>query len=182
MNYKLFFDTNALINLGESAFKESFVIAQKTLEEIENIKSSSHKDNEIKWKARKISQLLDKYYGNYKVVRYSQDIRNIITDKGLDETPDNIILASAFFYNKTEKLLVCTDDINCRFISREIFELPTKGIDNINLVANVEEYKGYKDVILSDAEMSDFYTNTNVNTFNCLLNGRIQALYGARKG
>lgn len=170
MTYKLFFDTNALINLGESAFKESFVIAQKTLEEIENIKSSSHKDNEIKWKARKISQLLDNYYGNYTVVKYSQDIRNIITDKGLEETPDNIILASAFFYNQTERLLVCTDDINCRFISREIFELPTKGIDNINLVANVDEYKGYKDVTLSDEEMSKFYTNINVNTFDCMLN------------
>ena len=170
MNYKLFFDTNALINLGESAFKESFVIAQKTLEEIENIKSSSHKDNEIKWKARKISQLLDKYYGNYKVVRYSQDIRNIITDKGLDETPDNIILASAFFYNKTEKLLVCTDDINCRFISREIFELPTKGVNEINIVKNAKEYKGYKDIILSDVEMSNFYSNLKTNIFHLLTN------------
>ena len=36
LTYKLFFDTNALINLGESAFKESFVIAQKTLEEIDS--------------------------------------------------------------------------------------------------------------------------------------------------
>lgn len=170
MTYKLFFDTNALINLQESAFKESFVISQKTLQEIENIKSSSHKDNEIKWKARKLSQLLDKNYGNYTVIKYSSDIKDIIMNKGLEETPDNIILASAYLYNKTENVLVCTDDINCRFISREIFDLPTKGIDSINLVADVEEYKGFKDVTLSDEEMSDFYTNLNVNTFACLQN------------
>ena len=37
MEYTLFFDTNALLNLGENAFKEKFIISQKTLEEIENI-------------------------------------------------------------------------------------------------------------------------------------------------
>ena len=38
MEYKLFLDTNALLNLQQAAFKEPFVISQKTLEEIENIK------------------------------------------------------------------------------------------------------------------------------------------------
>ena len=52
MDYTLFFDTNALLNLQEQAFKEKFVIAQKTLEEIENIKSSFNKDGEVKYKAR----------------------------------------------------------------------------------------------------------------------------------
>lgn len=170
MKYRLFFDTNALLNLGEAAFKESFVIAQKTLEEIENIKSSANKDNEVKWKARCISRLLDENYGEYTVIKYSQNIKDIIVDKGLDEAPDNIILASAFHYNKAENILVCTDDLNCRFISREIFSLPTKGSNEINIVTNVEEYKGYKDVILSDEEMSNFYTNLEDNTFNCLQN------------
>lgn len=170
MEYKLFLDTNALLNLQESAFKETFVISQKTLQEIENIKSSSRKDNEIKWKARKISQLLDKYYGKYIVVKYSQDIKNIIVDKSLEETPDNIILASAYSYNKIENILVCTDDINCRFISREIFNLPTKGINDINIITSVEEYKGYKEVTLSDEEMSSLYTNLDKNIYGCFLN------------
>lgn len=170
MTYKLFLDTNALLNLQESAFKESFVIAQKTLEEIENIKSSVHKDNEIKWKARSVARLLDEHYGEYSVVKYSTDIKNIIESKGLEETPDNIILASAFYHNKNEEVLVCTDDINCRFISREIFGLPTKGIESINLVTNIKEYKGYKDITLSDEEMSYFYTNLQKNIYNCLLN------------
>lgn len=170
MTYKLFFDTNALLNLQGSAFKEPFIIAQKTLEEIENIKSSSHKDSEIKWKARKIAKLLDDNYGNYTVVKFSQEIKEIIESKGLEESPDNIILASAYYYNDIESVLVCTDDINCRFISREIFNLPTKGINDINIVTNVEEYKGYKDITLSDEEMSNLYTNIDQNIYGCLLN------------
>lgn len=170
MTYKLFFDTNALLNLQGSAFKEPFVIAQKTLEEIENIKSSSRKDSEIKWKARKISKLLDENYGNYKVVKFSSEIRGIIESKGLEESPDNIILASAYYYNDTENVLVCTDDINCRFISREIFNLPTKGINDINIITSVEDYKGYKEVTLSDEEMSNLYTNLDKNIYDCFLN------------
>lgn len=170
MTYKLFFDTNALLNLQGSAFKEPFVIAQKTLEEIENIKSSSRKDSEIKWKARKISILLDENYGNYTVVKFSSEIRGIIESKGLEESPDNIILASAYYYNNTENVLVCTDDINCRFISREIFNLPTKGINDINIITSVEDYKGYKEVTLSDEEMSNLYTNLDKNIYDCFLN------------
>ena len=59
MERKLFLDTNALLNLQENAFKEEFVIAQKTLEELENIKSSGSKDGEVKYKARKVARLLD---------------------------------------------------------------------------------------------------------------------------
>lgn len=171
MEYTLFLDTNALLNLQESAFKEYFVIAQKTLEEIENIKSSASKDNEIKWKARKLSHLLDEHYGKYEVVKYSCEIKDIVAFKGLTENPDNIILASAYYYNSNkQKVLVCTDDINCRFISREIFELPTKGINEINLVTNVDEYKGYIDVTLSDEKMSNFYSNLKTNIFHLLTN------------
>lgn len=170
LTYKLFFDTNAILNLQGSAFKEPFVIAQKTLEEIENIKSSSHKDSEIKWKARKISKLLDENYGNYTVVKFSSEIKAIIERKGLEESPDNIILASAYHYNDIENVLVCTDDINCRFISREIFNLPTKAINDINIITNIEEYKGYKEVTLSDEEMSSLYTNLDKNIYDCFLN------------
>ena len=78
MEYTLFLDTNALLNLGENAFKEQFVISQKTLEEIENIKCSSGKDGEIKYKARNIARLLDKNIEKYKVLPITKEIKNII--------------------------------------------------------------------------------------------------------
>lgn len=170
MEYKLFLDTNALLNLQESAFKEDFFISQKTLEEIENIKSSSKKDGEIKYKARLVSHLLDKYYEKYTVIRTDSSIKSILDDFDLDETPDNIILATAYTCNKSQPVLVCTDDLNCRFISRDIFKLQTKGTDDINIVKNIDEYSGYKDVTLSDEEMSDFYLHMDNNIFGCVLN------------
>ena len=170
MECKLFLDTNALLNLGENAFKEQFIIAQKTLEEIENIKISSNKDNEIKYKARNIARLLDANENGYDVIAYSPEIKRIIDNHFLSETPDNIILASAYYCNLNEPVLVCSDDLNCKFISRNIFGLTTKGINEINLVKNLDEYTGYKDVTLSDEEMSYFYLHSNENIFECLMN------------
>lgn len=171
MEYRLFLDTNALLNLGENAFKEKFIIAQKTLEEIENIKVSGSKDGEIKYKARQISRLLDKHNGDYDVVLYSPKIKEIIESYFLSETPDNIILASAYYYNlNVSEVLVCSDDLNCKFISRNIFGLPTKGVSDINLVKNLDEYLGYKELTLSDEEMSYFYCHTNENIYDCILN------------
>lgn len=171
MEYKLFLDTNALLNLQKEAFKESFVISQKTLEEIENIKESSRKDNEVKYKARQVAHLLDEYFGEYEVVTNNDDIKDIISEFSLEETPDNIILASAYLYNKNHSpIVVCTDDINCKFISKNIFKLTTKGVNEINLVKNIDEYTGYQEVTLSDEEMSYFYLHTNENMYDSLLN------------
>lgn len=173
MNNKLelFLDTNALLNLGNNAFKENFLISQKTLEEIESIKTDARKDPETKWKARNIARLLDQNYGCYRVVPYGLKIQEVIRDFYLDETPDNIILASAYVHDRdVHPVVMCSDDLNCKFMSREIFGLQTKGANEINLVKNVKEYKGYKDITLSDEEMSDFYCNLNTNKFDCLQN------------
>lgn len=171
MEYKLFLDTNALLNLQKEAFREAFVISQKTLEEIENIKTSVHKDGEVKYNARSIARLLSKHKGEYTVVAMNEDIKSIIKELYLDETPDNIILASAFYYNKTvSPVIVCTDDLNCSFISNDIFKLPTKSVNEINLVKNIDEYKGYKEVTLSDEEMSYFYLHTNENIYDSIIN------------
>ena len=167
---KLFLDTNALLNLQKHAFEESFVISQKTLEEIENIKTSSNKDGEIKFSARKVSRLLDENQGKYSVVLNDNTIKTYILELGLDITPDNIIIASALHYNKTEDIVFVTDDLNCKFMAREVFKLKTKGIYELNLVSNIDEYTGYKDVTLSDEEMSNFYQNPTSNIFNCMTN------------
>lgn len=157
MEYKLFLDTNALLNLQKEAFKEPFVISQKTLEEIENIKTSGYKDGEVKYKARQVAHLLDEYYGKYEVVANDENIKQVVKDFQLEETPDNIILASAYFYNlNLSPIIVCTDDLNCKFISKNIFKLNTKGVNELNIVKNIDEYTGYKEVTLSDKGMSNF--------------------------
>ena len=78
MGYRLFLDTNALLSLQDKAFNENFVISQKTLEELEDIKSSSKKDGEVKHKARKIARLLDINDGNYTVIRTDSKVKECI--------------------------------------------------------------------------------------------------------
>ena len=171
LEYTLFLNTNALLNLQKEAFKEFFVISQKTLEEIENIKTSSRKDGEVKYQARAIARLLKEHKNKYTVVPVNTEIKQIISDLYLEESPDNIILASAFYYNKNASpVIVCTDDLNCSFISSDIFKLPTKSVNEINLVKNIDEYKGYKDITLSDEEMSYFYLHTKENIYDSLVN------------
>lgn len=171
LEYTLFLDTNALLNLQKEAFKEFFVISQKTLEEIENIKTSSRKDGEVKYQTRAIARLLKEHKNKYAVVPVNTEIKQIISDLYLEESPDNIILASAFYYNKNASpVIVCTDDLNCSFISSDIFKLPTKSVNEINLVKNIDEYKGYKDITLSDEEMSYFYLHTKENIYDSLVN------------
>lgn len=169
MEYTLFFDTNALLNLQDKAFMESFIISQKTLEEIENIKSSAKKDSEIKYKARIVARLLDENDGTYEVVPVNKDVLDIINTFYLEETPDNIILASAYYKNNETPVLVVSDDVNVKFISRNIFGLKTKGIDDLRLIDS-EEYTGYKEIRMSSEEMSYFYQHMDKNIYDLLIN------------
>jgi len=152
----LFLDTNALLNLQANAFKERFVISQKTLEEIENIKSSGHKDGEIKYKARQVSRLLNEHYGEYDVLPHTSEVDAVIEEKYLQITPDNIILATAYLYGKEHDVLVVSDDLNCKFISREVFKLETRGVDEINIVKDSQVYKGYKKISGDTQYINDY--------------------------
>lgn len=106
MEYKLFLDTNALLNLQKEAFKESFVISQKTLEEIENIKESSRKDNEVKYKARQVAHLLDEHFGEYEVVTNNDDVKDIISEFSLEETQTILYWHQHIYIIKTTLLLL----------------------------------------------------------------------------
>ena len=49
-----FYDTCSLLKADESIFEEKFAISSITLEELESIKTSIHKDQETKYQARKL--------------------------------------------------------------------------------------------------------------------------------
>ena len=61
----LFYDTCSLLLAQEKAFESNFHLSIVTLKELENIKTSTHKDEETKYKARHLLRLLleneDKY-------------------------------------------------------------------------------------------------------------------------
>lgn len=164
-----FYDTCAVLELGNKIFEEPFVICSKTIEELESIKTNARKDESIKYKARNIIRLLTKNEDKYKVVIYNCEIYDLLKyGFNLDITPDNIIMACAYQYNEKHKgVLFCTRDLACRLTAKNIFGL---SVNNIN-DNNEDEYKGFKEVIISDnAELAYFYENSNENIYGLLTN------------
>lgn len=164
---KRFYDTNALLNLLERAFEEEFICSYVTLNEIEDIKTSGKKDEEIKYKARKLSKLFDKY-NNYKVsiINYNEAIDEL-KSLGLKETPDNLIMLSALNCIKDgEDIVFVTDDICCKNIARDVFCLTVESISkNEN-----DDYKGFTEVELNEEEMAYFYSHLQDNIYDILIN------------
>lgn len=167
----LFMDSNAILNLQEKAFEERFLISQVTLQEIEKIKVSGNKDGEVKYKARKVARLLDENEDKYDVVPHDNSIDEYILSKNMEVTPDNIIVASADLYSRTNEvsILFVTDDLNLKFLAKKIFNLRTKGINELHLVDS-EEYIGYKEIVMNEDEMAYFYSHLNENIYDLLTN------------
>ena len=157
MEYKLYLDTNALLDLQEKVLEEPFVISQMTLHEIENIKSSNTKDGDLKYKARHIAHILDENDDKYEVVPLTVGLMDYLYEhKGLEKTPDNIIVASAYYYQESHQspVLFVTNDVNLKFISKKVFGLRTKSANELHLVDN-EGYTGYKVVVMDDLFRED---------------------------
>lgn len=133
------------------------------MEELENIKTSSRKDEETKYKARKLLHILDENSDKYKVVITTKNIISIIDDFGLENTPDNQICACAY---SIPDILFITNDISCKTIAKWIFGLD---ISSISIIQE-DLYKGYRDITLSENDMAYFYEHLNENVFNLLTN------------
>lgn len=165
-----FYDTNILLELQQNAFNDFFYISSETLKELENIKVSSQKCEEIKYKARKILHLLDDNQDKYKVVIYTTAMEKIINEKQVEVTPDTKIIACCVFSQgllpQGEDFTFVTNDISCKMIASQIFGLKVESIGDNNL----DEYKGFVEKSLSEEEMAYFYENLQENTFNLLTN------------
>ena len=164
-----FYDTCSLLAKADNLFDEqSFLISSITLNELENIKTSNHKDFDVKYTARKVTHLLSQYPDKYEVIIFNIDMMAPILDAKLESTNDMKILATAISYaqNHSDTVFV-TNDLALTNIAGLYFDK-----DHIKSVEqnDSDNYKGFLEVTLSDEEMSDFYSNPLVNTFNLNVN------------
>ena len=113
------FDTNAI--LADCTDISNVLISSKTLDELENIKSSSHKDNDIKYKARVAVRAIREQKPDIVVVQKSDYDK--IEELGLEITNDNLIIASAWRYSQENPLVFVTHDILCSLIAEKYFGL-----------------------------------------------------------
>ena len=158
-----FYDTNAIIS--DCTDISNVLISSKTLDELENIKSSSHKDNDIKYKARVAVRAIREQKPEIVVVQKSDYDK--IEELGLEITNDNLIIASAWRYSQENSILFVTHDILCGLIAEKYFGL---NVEELKL-KNDDVYKGFRVVQPTDEELSQVYSKDNCeNIFGCLVN------------
>lgn len=158
-----FLDTNALLfyctRLDEVV---PFVISSVTLTELEGIKTNKNKTEELRWKARKVVHWLNENTDKYTV--------RLIDDTSKAHTPDEYIIMTCHDYAqaiKDDEVIFITNDLLCKLIAELRYQLKT---ETTYSSSDNENYTGFKEVILSDEEMSYFYSNLNENQFNLLIN------------
>ena len=161
-----FYDTNAILKLQDKIFEEDFIISSVTLQELEHIKVSRNKDDQVKYEARKVLHLLDDNSDKYDVVVYDNAIENYILGKNMEITPDTKIVGSCAFIKAMKDVVFVTDDIACKMIARKIFNLTVKGVND----EPVDIYKGYREISLDEQEMAHFYQNLSENVLGLLTN------------
>lgn len=173
MDKIIFYDTCSLLYEQKNAFKqnEKFYISSITLNELEGIKTSSHKDEDIKYNARTLLHLLEENENKYEVILYTLGTDAQVELHNLPITNDSKIIVEAFnLYQKIGKpnnFVFKTKDLACKTIARAI------GLPVEHIQTKEEEYTGYKEVILFDDELAEFYQNIlnqNTNVFDLLIN------------
>lgn len=167
-----FYDTCALLN-NMKIFKsnENFIISSITLKELENIKSSYTKDEETKYKARKLIHLLSENKDKYTVCLYDSRWDAEIERKHWILNDDSRIIYSAYqsFLTHKEELIFITKDLLCAEIARNHTTMKVE----YSAAKTSDEYCGYITIKISEAEMANFYSDIlpdNVNIYNLLEN------------
>ena len=161
--FRKFLDTNAI--LTDCSNLSDVILSSKTLEELENIKTSSHKDNDIKYKARVAVRAIREQKPEIVVIQKSDYDK--IEELGLEITNDNLIIASAWRYSQENHIIFVTQDVLCGLIAEKYFGLDVEELK----LKNDDVYKGYKVVQPTDEELSQVYSKDNCeNIFGCLVN------------
>ena len=136
-----------------------------TLQELEEIKISSRKDDEVKYKARKALHLLDENSDKYDVVVYTTAMENYINEKQVEISPDTKIIACCSFSQgllpKGEKFVFVTNDIACKMIASKIFGLE---VESVGEKENI--YKGYRVIKGSSEQINTIMGNMDLSDWN----------------
>ena len=148
-----FFDTCSIIQLQEEIFESKFLVSSITLHELENIKTSKTKDDEIKYKVRKVLHLLAENEDLYEVIVYKYD--DLLKENHLPPTADSQIIISALVAQQSyPDLVFITQDLACKNIAKSVGLKTEYSLDK-----RIDDYTGYLEVEMDDLELSDFYNN-----------------------
>lgn len=161
-----FYDTCSLLLRAGNLFDEpeDFIISSITLQELENIKTSANKDDNVKFSARQLLHDLDEHFDQYLIINYQNTYAQNIIQKDFELTNDTKILSCYLECMRLfpeEKIIFITNDLALKSIAR-VFTSNVQSLEE----DKPDNYTGYKEITMSDDCMSDFYTNPGENEWN----------------
>ena len=163
-----FYDTSSLLKKVDTLFEdgERFAVSSVTLDELENIKTSSNKDADIKYSARKLLREMDAHINDFDIVLFEDKMLKPAIKLNLSITNDIKILTCAINYAKKNAIEIefVTNDLILKVLAKMFFKVTSVDEDE------QDDYTGYLDLRLSDDEMNDLYSNPNTNIFNLKVN------------
>lgn len=167
MNKKtIFYDTCSLLLKANNLFDnndERIIISDVSLKELEQIKTASNKDFDVKYSARKLLHTLDANPDKYEVIIFQEHLTDRLTD--LPASNDSRILACALEAAEVyPDMVFCTNDLALKAIAHVLFD------NVISIEEESENYSGYKEIYLTDEELAKFYTCCNKNPYDLLIN------------
>lgn len=168
MKFKCYDTCSLLKEAGHLFTSDDFtlVISSIVLEELEDIKSRSNRDADVKFAARKVLQDLDAHYGSYEIIMYNDEFVEPLVSAGLSITNDVKIIACALDFAKQrpdDEIIFISNDLICRHIASMF--LPVEQV-----VEEDYDYDGYKEMYLTEEEMNDFYSNPDKNIYDLYIN------------
>lgn len=142
------YDTNALIDLYDKIFNEEFYVSRISFRELENIKNSKNKDEETKYRARKLSKRFQEQSYMYHTVCTEFD-----NDPHLGND-DKIIKAVKFLQDEGIDVVFMTNDACCYNLAKaEGLKVRSTGAESDD-----ESYLGFRELNLTEEELSEFYS------------------------
>ena len=167
-----FYDTSSILMRATTLFddpEEKIIISTITLGELEEIKTAYNKTPDIRCAARQVLALLATHK-NYETVIFTNAMLMPIIDKDLIINNDTKILASAIWCDTMmhpDEVMFVTNDISLQCIANLFF-----GSDSITSIKEGidDEYVGYKEIIMTDEEMAEFYSDLSFNPYGLLVN------------
>ena len=167
----LFYDTCSLLKELHNAFREKFFISNITLKEIENIKTSSSKDEDVKYRARQLIRLLDEKEKSYEIIDFNSDFLNLLPSQFTEEINNDIkIISCAIFAQKQKKIpiIFITEDLCCKRLAASA-GLKVRYLNDKEIC----DYNGFKELVLdTETKIGHFYNNykSTKNLYNLHIN------------
>lgn len=154
-----FYDTCALLEDLDEVFLSPFAISNITLQELEDIKTSRQKDDNIKAKARKVLNLLYQQQNKYTVYNFSiQEYEKLDKDIFLDNNDSKIISTALTALKEQGNIIFKTYDIACSLLAQEA------GLKVLLKKEPQNEYIGFKEIQLkTEEEIINFYSTLSLS-------------------